>query len=354
MIVFHISQVLINVPSDRLRKIHVRLFDMCNRSHLLDCFFDLITEHFLFHDYFIVAEWIEAFFRPEERLEWLEVLAFDLEIDLLELDFKPIRVTLVVYIGVHILHLRVILVDIHLPPFEVQQVLLVVPSVRVNRVAHIRQPERVIVQLVTNFQGICVLQIGPDVLVVEHQVDLSIFARLFFAFFGTLDGESFWQNVLVVTQIFLPFHLLALQGKEVKLFRLLPGCQSFFFDIFNSVVDIDSDFKILLDFYTLRISFSYLLNAISFEDLIQIVVADNHLVLVNEIFISFKFFIRIIVAFFVHAFVISHIGAIAKIVHVFPIVGLYALYVSFVLLLPLLDATSVLVVCLLLSLRLSL
>ena len=243
--------------------------------------------------------------------------------------------------------------DVLLPPFEIEQFIFIVPSVRVNTVAHIRQPERIIVQLVANLEGVCVLQIGPYVLVIKHQVDLSIFTRLFFAFFGTLDSESFWQNVLVITQIFLAFHLSALQGKKVKLFRFSSRCQVFFFDIFDCVVDIDSIFKIVLDFDTLSIDLTNLLNTISFENFIQIVVSNNNLGLVDEIFISFKFFFRIIVAFFVHAFVISHIRAIAKIVLVFAIIGLYALYVSLVLLPPLVNATSVLVVCRSLSFRLS-
>jgi len=235
---------------------------------LLDSFFDFIVEHLLLHDYFIVAQRIEAFFRPEERLEWLQVLAFDLEVNLLQLDLKPIRVTLVVHIRVHVLHLWVVFVDVLLPHFKVEQLGLVVPPVRVDTVSHIGQPVRIIVQLVANFEGICVLQIGPNVLVIEHQVDLCIFARLFFAFSGSLDGESFRQNVLVVAQIFLTFHLGALQGKKVKLFRFSPRRQSFFFNIFNCVVDIDSIFEVILDFFTLSVPFSNLLYAISFEDFI--------------------------------------------------------------------------------------
>lgn len=84
--VLHEVEVVIDVASDLLCPVHVRLVDVRDRSHLLDDTFDLV-EHLL-RDVcqLILLYCFNSFLRAEEGLEWLHVLALNAIVDVLEFE----------------------------------------------------------------------------------------------------------------------------------------------------------------------------------------------------------------------------------------------------------------------------
>ena len=85
--VLHEVEVVIDVASDLLCPVHVRLVDVRDRSHLLDDTFDLV-EHLL-RDVcqLILLYCFNSFLWAKEGLEWLHVLALNAIIDVLEFEF---------------------------------------------------------------------------------------------------------------------------------------------------------------------------------------------------------------------------------------------------------------------------
>ena len=95
--VLHKVEVVINVASDLLCPVHVRLVDVRDRSHLLDDAFDLV-EHLL-RDIrqLILLDCFNSLLRAEERLEWLHVLALDAIVNVLEFELEAVGVVLVLF-----------------------------------------------------------------------------------------------------------------------------------------------------------------------------------------------------------------------------------------------------------------
>jgi hypothetical protein len=143
---------------------------------LLDGVFDLIHEHLLLHNDFILAQRVKSLFRPKEWLKWLIVFAFNLKVDPVELNFVSIRIRFTFQGGVHICTARFIFFNVLLPLFKFSE-FISLPNVRVNVVTHEWQPFCVVVQLVVNFERVCVLKICPNILVIKDQMDLGPFTE---------------------------------------------------------------------------------------------------------------------------------------------------------------------------------
>ena len=95
--VLHEVEVVINVASDLLCPVHVRLVDVRDRSHLLDDAFDLV-EHLL-RDVrqLILLDCFNSLLRAKEGLEWLHVLALNAIVDVLEFELEAVGVVLVLF-----------------------------------------------------------------------------------------------------------------------------------------------------------------------------------------------------------------------------------------------------------------
>lgn len=116
---------------------------------------------------------------------------------------------------------------------------------RVIIIADEWEPLVVIMNLVPDLERISILQVSPDIPVVEDEVNLAV---INFRFNFILNSQSHGEQMLVISGTLLKFHLLSLCLEEVHGFRFTSPV------IFRlTVLDIDTVLQIFLEVPTERI-----------------------------------------------------------------------------------------------------
>ena len=64
--------------------------------------------------------------------------------------------------------------------------------------------------LVLDLEWVTILQVGPYIFVIEDQMNFTVVAHLFLSF-----RQSSWKQMLIVSQVLLTLHFLALLGEEI-------------------------------------------------------------------------------------------------------------------------------------------